>query len=284
MTTQTNPQKKAYFNLHTDGMAYLNNIETVNPKKQGVKSFLSLSVTLLEGDPEKPNKTYVSLVIPEALDDVTALLIKYRDAIVGRNTNVFANIKLADLRCKPFVYGENSQRSGELGVNFNAKLIGLKYLKVGDQVVYTSSEDDQRATDAGAKETTVVSQAAPQLSPAPAVTQSTQSESSTATSPNNLFRDLETVGADLFTMPLQITLSKDDPKFEVRKEGVKAAGYRWNGETFTWMMPEVELSQDDSAFEQKKSLLKNLDYRFNGDSNTWRVAFPRRSNQRQRQG
>ncbi len=151
-------------------------------------------------------------------------------------------------------------------------------------MVYTSSEDDQRATDTVAKETTAVSQSAPQSSPAPAVTQSTQSESSAATSPNNLFRDLETVGADLFTMPLQITLSKDDPKFEVRKEGIKAAGYRWNGESFTWMMPEVELSQDDSAFEQKKSLLKNLDYRFNGDSKTWRVAFPRRNNQRQRQG
>ncbi|ODS23570.1 hypothetical protein AB835_08125 [Candidatus Endobugula sertula] len=284
MTTQTNSQKKAYLNLHTEGMAYLNNIETVTPNKQGAKSFLSLSVALLEGDPEKPTKTYVSLVIPEALDDVTALLVKHREAIADRDTKVFANIKFANLRHKPFVYGENSQRAGELGVNLNAKLIGLKYLKVGDQVVYNSNEnDDQRATDTATHETTAVRTTAPQSSPAPSVTQSTQSESSTKASPNNLFSELETVGADLFTMPLQITLSKDDPQFAARKEGVKAAGYHWNSEKFTWMLPEVELSQDDPAFESKKSLLKKMDYRFNRDSKTWRVAFSQRGN-RQRQG
>lgn len=287
MTTQTNSQKKAYFNLHTEGMAYLNNIETVTPNKQGAKSFLSLSVALLEGDPEKPTKTYVSLVIPEALDDVTALLTQYHEAICDRDTKVFANIKFANLRHKPFVYGENSQRAGDLGVNLNAKLIGLKYLKVGGQVVYNSNEnDDQRATDTAdtaTHETTAVSTTAPQSSPAPAVTQSTQSESSTKASPNNLFSGLETVGADLFTMPLQITLSKDDPHFAARKEGIKAAGYRWNGETFTWMLPEVELSKDDPSFDKKKSLLKDMDYRFNGDSKTWRVAFPQRG-KKQRQG
>lgn len=285
MTNST--QNKTYFNLHTDGLAFLNNVDFVTPKAPGAKQFLSLSVTLLEGDPENPHKTYVSLVIPDALDEISALLVKHREAIANRDITVFANLKLAKLRHKPFVYGANSSKAGELGVNLNATLIGLNFLKVGDQVVYERTENNQDAktTVNNAAVESVSQQASVQSTAVAAVTQSAPS-----TTDNNSLAfcsELKTVGSELFGMPLQITLSKDSPQFEARKEAIKSAGYRWNGDTYTWMKPEIELTKDDSAFEQKKQLLQELNYRFDGNLKTWRVAFSRGNSQRsnnQRQG
>jgi hypothetical protein len=283
MTTTT--QNKTYFNLHTDGLAFLNNVDFVTPKTPGktpgTKQFLSLSVTLLEGDPENPHKTYVSLVIPDALDEISALLVKHREAIVNRDIVVFANLKLAKLRHKPFVYGANSPKAGELGVNLDATLIGLSYLKIGDQVVYERTENNQnaKATVTNAAVEPVSQQASVQSTTVAVVAPS----ASPATNNDSLAfcSELNTVGGELFETPLQITLSKDSPQFETRKEAIRAAGYRWNSDTFTWMKPEIELAKDDSAFEQKKQLLKELNYRFDGNLKTWRVAFSRGSNQRQ---
>jgi len=278
MTNST--QNKTYFNLHTDGLAFLNNVDFVTPKAPGAKQFLSLSVTLLEGDPETPHKTYVSLVIPDALDEISALLVKHREAIANRDITVFANLKLAKLRHKPFVYGANSPKAGELGVNLNAILIGLSYLKIGDQVVYERTESNQNAkTVTNAAVEPVSQQASVQSTTVAAVAPS----ASPATNNDSLAfcSELKTVGSELFGAPLQITLSKDSPQFEARKEAIKAAGYRWNGDTFTWMKPEIELAKDDLVFEQKKQLLKELNFRFDGSLKTWRVAFSRGSNQRQ---
>lgn len=272
--------KKTYFNLHTDGLAFLNNVDFVNPKAPGAKQFLSLSVTLLEGDSEKPQKTYVSLVVPDALDEVSALLVKHRDAIANRNITVFANLKLAKLRYKPFVYGETSQRAGELGVNVSGNLIGMNFLRVGDNVVYERADVNQNASSA----TTVSTASEPRHSTQQPPVANTQVDKTTSTSNVSSLafcNELKTAGVELFDYPLQITLSKDDAQFDARKEAVKAAGYRWNSDNYTWMKPEVELLENDALFEKKQQLLNNLGYRFDVNVNKWRVAFTRGGKQRQ---
>jgi Protein of unknown function (DUF3577) len=125
-------QKIDYFNMHTEGLGYLDSLVEIHPKPgQDFAAFWTATFCLLEGDPQCVDKVYVSLTVPS--DDVIHLLMPYVNDINNATTKVFVCLRLANLRGKPFIYGPTSKTPGALGVNYSAKLIKVLSLKVGDQ-------------------------------------------------------------------------------------------------------------------------------------------------------
>jgi len=234
-----------YFNAHTEGLGYLDSLVEVQPKAgQNFAAFWTAHFCMLEGNPQNPDKLYVSLTIPG--ENVLDLLMPFLRDINNKTTKVFVNLRLAKLRGEPFIYGVNSKSSGKLGVNYSARLINVKYLKVGDNVIKLENGDAQPKPS----------------SDAPAVNNNRQ-----APQPNS----------GLFTKPLMVKLSKDDINFAIEKDRLYKAGYKWHSEKTMWIIPEVIVAQD-ADYAAKVEYLESIGYVFSSDHTAWRMAFPKPNN------
>ncbi len=250
--SSNNNSSVAYFNAHTEGLGYLDSLVHVTPKPgQEFESFWSASFCMLEGSPQKPEKTYVSLTVPS--DKALENLRPYLDEINGQTTKVFVGLRLAKFRGKPFTFAPDSQSPGKLGVNYSARLIAVLYLKVGDTVIKLKRDEQEATTDFGI----------------PASSANERNPQDTA------------ISATSSDMPFVVQLSKADistEEFEVAKARLKDAGYRWNTEKQVWALPLVKLDKSDSAFQAKIAELKKLGYRWNNAQVAWELSFSKPQN------
>lgn len=245
MTNQTN-NTVAYFNAHTEGLGYLDSLVRVIPKPgQAFEAFWTATFCMLEGNPQNPEKLFVSLSIPS--EKTIECLTPFLGEINNPTTKVFVGLRLAKFRGEPFMYGENSKTPGLLGINYEARLINVMYLKVGDTVIKLKRDEAKATTDFGVP-------------------------ANTSTTPNNT-SSIETIGGELFAKPLSVKLSRDDTHFEVTKARLKDEGYRWHSELLAWVIPELKLSKNDPRFEQKIHLLKKEGYRWSPEHGSWRMTF-----------
>lgn len=237
--SNTQSQTVPYFNAHTEGLGYLDSLVHVAPKPgQDFEAFWSASFCMLEGNPQKPEKTYVSLTVPS--DKALENLLPFAESINGQTTKVFVGLRLAKFRGKPFVYAPDSQTPGKLGINYSARLIAVLYLKVGDSVINLKREDQQTTTDFGV----------------PAAIQT----------PRNTEVQKTEVIVPSVDSTYVVALSKEGistQEFEVTKARLKDNGYRWYPELKLWALPTVRLEKNDPDFQLKMAKLKSYGYRWN---------------------
>lgn len=228
-------QKIRWFNAHTEACGYLNGLKEVLPTgSQTFKPFWTTTFCLLEGNPNSPRKTYISATI--ANPKVVELLTPHTNQINAENSRVFVTARISDMGAVPFVYGDNSARAGELGVNWEAKIISLIALKVGDMTIELKRPT---TTDYGVQ-THAVS------------------------------KPLET-GVPLFELPLVVKLNKNDPQFEEAKARLKDSGYRWNSQSLAWYLAKVRVSPTDPALSDKHLVLESVGYVFSVNDNAWKM-------------
>lgn len=235
-------EKIRWFNAHTEACGFLNGLKEITPKPgQTFKPFWTSTFCMLEGNPEKPRKTYLSvnIVNPKVVD----LIKPYADQLNADSSRVFVTARISDIAVEPFVYGDNSKNAGQLGVNWKANLISLIALKVGDMQIDLKKET---TTDFG------VSAAQPAANPQPAV--------------NN---------DALFDLPLVVTLNKNEPNFEETKARLKDSGYRWSNEKMAWCLASVALEKTDPAFNEKYTALKAAGYAFSSSDKLWKLSAPK---------
>ncbi len=253
--SSNNNSSVAYFNAHTEGLGYLDGLVHVTPKPgQDFEAFWSASFCMLEGNPQKPEKTYVSLTVPS--DKALENLRPFLDDINGQATKVFVGLRLAKFRGKPFVFAPDSQSPGKLGVNYSARLIAVLYLKVGDTVIKLKRDEQEATTDFGIP-------------------------ASSATERNTQNTSVSTMQSDL---PFVVQLSKagiSTDEFEVAKARLKESGYRWHAEKQVWALPLVKLDKSDATFHAKISELKKLGYRWSNSQVAWEISFSNPQNRSQ---
>lgn len=253
--SSNNNSSVAYFNAHTEGLGYLDSLVHVTPKPgQDFEAFWSASFCMLEGNPQKPEKTYVSLTVPS--DKALENLRPFLDDINGQTTKVFVGLRLAKFRGKPFTFAPDSQSPGKLGVNYSARLIAVLYLKVGDTVIKLKRDEQEATTDFG-------------------VPASSTSEQKTQDTP---------ISTEQSGLPFVVQLSKagiSTEEFEVAKARLKDAGYRWHSEKQVWALPLVKLDKRDSAFQDKIAELKKLGYRWSSAQVAWELTFSKPQNRNQ---
>lgn len=142
MTTQTQQNQNSFFNLHTSGIGYLNNIREV-PSKKG-NPYISCNIAALKGDSSNPEYTFFNVNVAGEQNEK---LIKCCISAVESNKKVLISFTLGDLWTESFVYDKDSKyhKKGDIGVMLKARLIRIKSIKVDGKLVYQEKQKQHSA-------------------------------------------------------------------------------------------------------------------------------------------
>ena len=134
----------AYFDLHTQGLGYLNRIREVTPNRG--KPFLACTIAALNGPTEAPEYRYFDVTVCGA--EAKQLVNRYASA-VNQGHKVLLGFRLGDLWTDLFRYSRGD-KAGKTGVSLKARLLFISWIKVDGQLVYQarpkSEAEDATAT------------------------------------------------------------------------------------------------------------------------------------------
>lgn len=130
MTTQN----KTYFNLHTHGLGYVNDIRIVKPKKGN--EFVACRIAALVGDSNEPEYRYLDMNVVGS--DAEKLIKRCKDA-VDNEKKVLISFVMADLWYDTFTFSSDSKyhKKGDTGVSLKGRLIRIKMIKIDGELKYT---------------------------------------------------------------------------------------------------------------------------------------------------
>lgn len=119
-----------YFDLHTQGLGYLNRIREVTPSRG--KAFLACTIAALNGPTEAPEYRYFDVTVCGA--EAQLLVNRYAEA-VDQGRKVLMGFRLGDLWTDLFRYSRGD-KAGKTGVSLKARLLFISWIKVDGQLVY----------------------------------------------------------------------------------------------------------------------------------------------------
>ena len=135
-----------YFDLHTQGLGYLNRIREVTPSRG--KAFLACTIAALNGPTEAPEYRYFDVTVCGA--EARQLVSRYAEA-VEQGHKVLMGFRLGDLWTDLFRYSRG-EKAGKTGVSLKARLLFVSWVKVDGKLVYQArpkaEADDTAATSA----------------------------------------------------------------------------------------------------------------------------------------
>ncbi len=198
-----------YFDLHTQGIGYLNRVRKVRPKNG--TPFWACDIAALHGSADNVNTTRFDCRVSGA--KAIELVQQYQDA-VKQDRKVLIGFRLGDLYLDTFTYAKG-ERAGETGVSLKSRLLYIGFIKIDGEHVYSA----ETASDDGEE------------------TESQHSDSRSATVSEVDAATAESSESDSDSMPAEVALSKDDPDFQERKKALKEAGYRFDGQDKVWRLP-----------------------------------------------
>ncbi|AHG19486.1 hypothetical protein Z042_07560 [Chania multitudinisentens RB-25] len=129
-----------FFNLHINGLGYLNNIRDIEGRNSG--SMLCCTLNALSGPTDKPEYTRFDIVVTgkEAKD-----LVKRCRKAVAENKKVLMGFRLSNLNHDIFTLTKGDH-AGEQRVSLKARLIKVDWIKVGTEMVYQSEKTTESAS------------------------------------------------------------------------------------------------------------------------------------------
>jgi len=139
---------KEYFDLHVDGVGYLN--RTRECQTPG-GTFLACDISALRGAKDNVQYTRFDCIVRgKNADTVVRSLMQDVDA----NKAVLIGFGIGDLYAETFTYAStHKDRPGETGVSLKARLLTISWAKVDGQMVYNArSESDQSKDDAATEQ------------------------------------------------------------------------------------------------------------------------------------
>lgn len=131
-----------YFDLHTQGIGYLNRVREVRPKSGS--PFWACDIAALHGSADHVNTTRFDCRVSgaKAIEQVQ----QYKDA-VEQDGKVLIGFRLGDLYAELFTYAKG-ERAGQTGVSLKARLLYIGFIKIDGEYVYQAdmkSDDDPEA-------------------------------------------------------------------------------------------------------------------------------------------
>ena len=203
-----------YFDLHIQGIGYLNRIREVSPQRSN--PFWAVDIAAIFGSADDVQKTrFDCRVVGTEARRVIAEMKPHVDA----EKKVLAAFKLGDLYADTFTY-QKGQKAGTVGVSLKARLLRIDWVKVDGETVYTAPQPEAQ-TDVDEPGST-----APSLSPAPvSATEPPEDEDPWAR---------EVAGDEVVDLPAEVQLLPGDADFAQKKARLKDQGYVFDGGTKTW--------------------------------------------------
>ena len=114
----------SFFNLHVEGVGYLNRVRTVKPKKG--QEFLACTVAALRGSDTDVCYTKFDCRVSGA--DARAVVKRLEDDVMA-DKSVIIGFRIADIYPELFTF-EKGERKGQAGVSIKGRLLRIKFAKV----------------------------------------------------------------------------------------------------------------------------------------------------------
>jgi len=121
--------QSAYFNLHVEGVGYLNRVRTVTPKKG--QEFLACTVSAMRGSTADLGYTKFDCKVSGA---EAVKIIKLLEVDVADEKPVLIGFKIGDIYPEMFTY-EKGDKKGQQGVSIRGRLLRVKFAKVNGEAV-----------------------------------------------------------------------------------------------------------------------------------------------------
>ena len=126
MSDQAN---SSFFNLHVEGVGYLNRVRTVKPKKG--QEFLACTVSAMRGSTADLGYTKFDCWVSGA---EARKIVKLLEPDVAAEKTVIIGFKIADIYPELFTF-EKGDKKGQPGVSIKGRLLRVKFAKVNGEAV-----------------------------------------------------------------------------------------------------------------------------------------------------
>ena len=128
-------ETKQYFDLHTQGIGYLNRVWEVTPKEG--TPFLSVTIEALRGSVD--NAQYTHFECHVSGKQAQQIVRQLKPAVEG-SLKVLIGFTLSDLFAESFTF-KNGDKAGETGISLKARLLRIAWAKVDGQPFYTAQDN-----------------------------------------------------------------------------------------------------------------------------------------------
>ena len=118
-----------FFNLHVEGVGYLNRVRTVKPKKG--QEFQACNVAAMRGSTADLSYTKFDCKVSGA---EAQKIVKLLESDVAAEKTVIIGFKIADIYPEIFTF-EKGDRKGQPGVSIKGRLLRVKFAKVNGEAV-----------------------------------------------------------------------------------------------------------------------------------------------------
>ncbi len=119
----------SFFNLHVEGVGYLNRVRTVKPKKG--QEFLACTVSAMRGSTADLGYTKFDCRVSGA---EARKIVKLLEPDVAAEKTVIIGFKIADIYPELFTF-EKGDKKGQPGVSIKGRLLRVKFAKVNGEAV-----------------------------------------------------------------------------------------------------------------------------------------------------
>ena len=126
MSDQAN---SSFFNLHVEGVGYLNRVRTVKPKKG--QEFLACTVSAMRGSTADLGYTKFDCRVSGA---EARKIVKLLEPDVAAEKTVIIGFKIADIYPELFT-SEKGDKKGQPGVSIKGRLLRIKFAKVNGEAI-----------------------------------------------------------------------------------------------------------------------------------------------------
>lgn len=130
----SNNETTKYFDLHTNGIGYLNRVREVTPEEG--TPFLSVTIAALRGSVDNVQYTYFECHVSGK--KAQEIVRQLKSAVEGK-LKVLIGFTLSDLYAESFTY-KSGDKAGETGVSLKARLLSIAWAKVDGQPFVTEQE------------------------------------------------------------------------------------------------------------------------------------------------
>ena len=121
--------QSSFFNLHVEGVGYLNRVRRVKPKKG--QEFLACTVSAMRGSTDDIAYTKFDCKVSGA---EAQKIVKLLEADVAAEKTVIIGFKIADIYPEMFTF-EKGDRKGQPGVSIKGRLLRIKFAKVNGEPI-----------------------------------------------------------------------------------------------------------------------------------------------------
>ena len=142
MTNSTENNKTKYYDLHTQGVGYVNRVREV-PVKRG-EPFWACTISALHGAEDSIEYTNFDCRV---IGSEAAKVIKRLDNACQENKKILIGFKIGDLYPEIFTY-KSGKKEGQVGISLKARLLYIGWVKIDGDTVYTAPPTDELAKDA----------------------------------------------------------------------------------------------------------------------------------------